>query len=254
MRTTTLHSSPAIVLKWRAYGESDKIVTFLTRDFGKLSGIAKGALRSRRRFVNALEPFTHVQLGFRARASADLSFIESADIVRPARTLSRDLDRYAYSTYVLELIDCMVEGREADAALFELTDEVLWRIDTDPAAPSSDWLRYFETRLLALTGFEPRMDACGRCRRRSAEAPAPFRFNPRDGKLLCGDCADQSGMVVSQPAVRAILGLRSAALGKGPSIETSAATEVRVILQTFIAHHARRPLKSPALLREILGL
>ena len=38
-------------MRSRAYGESDKIVAFLSRDFGKISGIAKGALRSKRRFV-----------------------------------------------------------------------------------------------------------------------------------------------------------------------------------------------------------
>ncbi|MGH7823105.1 MAG: DNA repair protein RecO, partial [Candidatus Binatia bacterium] len=107
------------MLRTRVYGESDKIVTFLTRDFGKLSAIAKGALRSRRRFVNSLEPFTHVRLGFRIRPQSDLAWVESAEIVRPVRNVTRDLDRYAWSTYVLEVLDCMVEGREAEPAVFE---------------------------------------------------------------------------------------------------------------------------------------
>jgi DNA repair protein RecO (recombination protein O) len=45
-----LESTPAIVLRTREYGESDKIVTFLSRTAGKFSGIAKGAKRSQRRF------------------------------------------------------------------------------------------------------------------------------------------------------------------------------------------------------------
>ena len=48
--------TPALVLRGRTHGESDKIVTFLTRDWGKVTGIAKGAKRSQRRFVNVLEP------------------------------------------------------------------------------------------------------------------------------------------------------------------------------------------------------
>ena len=52
-----LHPNVAAVFD---YGESDKIVTFLTRDLGKVTGIAKGAKHSKRRFVNVLEPFTHV--------------------------------------------------------------------------------------------------------------------------------------------------------------------------------------------------
>src|SRR5262249_13900999 len=128
IRTTVSHSSPAVVLRSRAYGESDKIVGFLSRDFGKFSGIAKGALRSKRRFVASLEPFTHVRLGFRIRGQSDLCFVESAEIVRAARKLAFDLDRYAYSTYTVELIDSMVEGREAEPAIFDLTETMLQRI------------------------------------------------------------------------------------------------------------------------------
>jgi DNA repair protein RecO (recombination protein O) len=62
--------TPAIVLRGRPHGESDKIVTFLTKDWGKVTGIAKGAKRSQRRFVNVLEPFTHVQLRFRSSHSS----------------------------------------------------------------------------------------------------------------------------------------------------------------------------------------
>ena len=61
-------TTAAIVLRHRPYGESDKIVSFLTEDFGKLTGIAKGAMRSRQRFVNSLEPFSLVNLRFHDRA------------------------------------------------------------------------------------------------------------------------------------------------------------------------------------------
>ena len=47
-------TSRAVVLRWRSYGESDKIATLLTEDAGKLTGIAKGAKNSRRRFANSL--------------------------------------------------------------------------------------------------------------------------------------------------------------------------------------------------------
>jgi DNA repair protein RecO (recombination protein O) len=250
IRTTVSHSSAAIVLRSRVYGESDKIVGFLSRDFGKISGIAKGALRSKRRFVASLEPFTHVRLGFRSRAQSDLCFIESAEIVRAARRLAFDLDRYAYSTYVVELIDSMVEGREAEPAMFDLTEATLQRIDSSPEVPSPEWLRHFEMRLLALAGLEPRLEHCARCQRLPSEDQG-FHFNPRTGTLLCHACADGSGMAVSSGAVRYLSALRD---GFAAEPTGGSAGEARVLLQTFIAHHARRPLRSPALLREILGM
>jgi DNA repair protein RecO (recombination protein O) len=249
------HSSSAIVLRSRIYGESDKIVTFLTRDLGKVAAIAKGALRSRRRFIASLEPFTHIRLGLRLRPQAELGFVESADIVRAPRNVTRDLDRYAYSTYILEVIDCMVEGREAEPAIFDLTEEMLQTIDVShPQPPSVDWLRYFETRLLGLTGFEPHLDRCARC-----AAPAPisdlrFYFNPRNGNLLCERCSEGSGLGVSAPSIDAILRLRNRPLAEAGPLPPSVAGEIRVLLQTFLSHHLRRPLRSPALLREILGV
>ena len=241
------------MLRTRVYGESDKIVVFLSRDFGKFSAIAKGALRSRRRFMNALEPFTHVRLGFRTRPGADLAWVEWAEIVRPARNVTRDLDRYAYSIYVLEVIDCMVEGREAEPAIFDLTDDLLREIDsTFPATLAHEILRRFEVRLLELTGFSPRLGGCSRCGLGVTATDEAFRFDPLLGTLLCSRCSDGSGMAVSAEAASTIL-----RLGNGselPSLEGSLGAEVRVLLQTVIAHHVRRQLKSPALLRDILGL
>ena len=110
----------AIVLRTRAYAESDKIVTFLSRDWGKLTGIAKGAKRSRRRFVNVLEPFTHVQLRFRPSRSGDLMFILGCELIQAFRRPSADLERFALASYVVELADVMVAGREAGQEMYDL--------------------------------------------------------------------------------------------------------------------------------------
>lgn len=214
-----------------------------------MSGIAKGALKSRRRFVASLEPFTHVQLGFRTRPQSDLCFIEFADIVRSARKLAFDLDRYAYSTYVVELIDSMVEGREAEPVVFDLAEATLARIDGAADFPNPLWLRQFEVKLLALTGLEPRFDLCSRCKRPSAEPGMRFRFNPRTGSLCCEGCGDGSGIAVSDKGIASMLLLQR---GQPAELPASAGGEIRSLLQTFIAHHVRRPLRSPALLREIL--
>lgn len=212
-------------------------------------------MRSRRRFVASLEPFTHVRLSFRMRPHADLCFLESAEIVRAARNVARDLDRYAYSTYVVEVVDCMVEGREAEPAVFDLAEELLGWIDSSfPAPLHPDGLRYFESRLLALTGLEPKLDSCLACARRAGDEAALFRFNPRDGTLACSSCSDGSGIPVSSEAVSSMLSLRRRSLRELPQLGGKSGAEARVLLQSFIMHHARRPLRSPALLRDILGL
>ena len=65
------------VLRSRPYGESDRIVTLITEEHGKITGIAKGAKNSRRRFGGTLEPFLHVRIVFRQRPASELVFLEA---------------------------------------------------------------------------------------------------------------------------------------------------------------------------------
>ena len=109
-------TTPAIVLRARDYAESDRIVTLLTRDQGKIGGIAKGAKASRHRFERKLEPFSHVILHFRRRPHGQLVFItraEAADLEQ--FRIEEDLSRIALGTYMLELTD-MLTAEGGDAA------------------------------------------------------------------------------------------------------------------------------------------
>ena len=60
----------AIVLRTVDYGESDRVVTLLTAERGKLAAFARGARASRRRFGGALEPFTLLAVEARERRGA----------------------------------------------------------------------------------------------------------------------------------------------------------------------------------------
>ena len=86
-------ATPAIVLKTKPYGESDKIVTFLSETHGKITGIAKGAKRSQKRFVNSLEPFSLVKLGFYERPQSSLVFINSSDLLFSFSRIVTGLDK-----------------------------------------------------------------------------------------------------------------------------------------------------------------
>ena len=55
-----MRETEAMVLRSHPLGESDRIVTFLTRSSGKVRGVAKGARRSRRRFGSNLEPLSQM--------------------------------------------------------------------------------------------------------------------------------------------------------------------------------------------------
>jgi DNA repair protein RecO len=175
--------------------------------------------------------------------------------VRAARHAALDLDRYAYSIYVVELIDSMVVGREAEPHVFDLVEEVLALIDSPAkASPTPEWLRHFEVRLLGLSGLEPQLESCGRCGLPASSFRDSLRFNPRTGSLTCAPCSDGAGIRLSMPAATAILGLRRGPAADVAPLPSPLGAEVRVALQTFIQYHLHHPLKSPAILRDLLSL
>jgi DNA repair protein RecO (recombination protein O) len=94
-----------IVLRLIDYAESDRIVSFLTEDFGKLTGIAKGARKSRKRFANALEPFTCLAVVFSKKKSAKMAFIEEAAIVDHYPCIRENLAKTLTAAYFMDLVD-----------------------------------------------------------------------------------------------------------------------------------------------------
>src|SRR5512137_804594 len=125
----TSQKTRAIVLRSLDYGESDRILTFLTDEVGKLKGIAKGARRSRRRFANALEPFSLATILFSRRGSSGLSFIEGSDVINHFAGIRADLDGTLVAAYVAELAEQFsVEGKK-NLPLFELLKDFLGFIE-----------------------------------------------------------------------------------------------------------------------------
>ncbi|MBM4255177.1 MAG: DNA repair protein RecO [Deltaproteobacteria bacterium] len=245
--------TPAIVLRGRAHGESDKIVTFLTRDWGKVTGIAKGAKRSQRRFVNVLEPFTYVQLRFRPIRADELAFIFGCDLLRSFRAPSRDLQRYGFASYLTELIDVMVAGREAGPELFELLLQGLTVLEE--AELPSLFLSAFELLLLVHTGYAPNIEGCQRCGLPLTESDNSLvSFSPSLGGLLCVRCRDTGGATVrlSHDTLQILENPQSTQPTTLLLTQASPQTcrELRAIVTGLLTRHITRPLKSRAFLEQ----
>ncbi len=248
--------TPALVLRSRPHGESDKIVTFLTKDWGKITGIAKGAKRSQRRFVNVLEPFTHVQLRFRPSRpnhANELVFILGCDLLQSFRGPSRDLQRFAIASYCSELIDVMVTGREAGEEIYALLLDSLQGLETTKPI-SSVFLPTFELLLLAHTGYAPYLSDCQQCGRPVEELSSQWVFAPSLGGLLCARCRDRGGatLLLSDETVRLLAVSRNAAITEVLSTIASPRVfkELRALAGGMLSRHLHRPLKSRVFLEQ----
>ncbi len=246
-------STPAIVLRARDYSESDRIVTLLTRDCGKLGGIAKGAKSSRRRFERKLEPLTHLTLFFRRRPHGDLVFITRAEPPPAAAPiLDDDLGKIALASYIAELADALT-GEAADSAdaylMVARAFDALGRSGASAAMRQS-----FELNLLRVAGFGLDFARCRVCGNSPAEAGDAAYFVVARGGVVCARCRAH----VPEGAVR-LSAVNAAAMADlaGAPVEDAArmkdaGVEGALALARFLGSILDRRLRSAALLDSLM--
>ncbi len=241
-------ATPALVLHARSYGESDRIVTLITERHGKITGIAKGAKNSKRRFAGTLEPFVHIRAVFRQRSASELVFLLRCELLEALRTFTRDLDRFAAGSYVLELTDRMVLGRESGGELYRLVRETLTLLDA--GLPCEPLLRAFELHILSASGYAPVLDRCHGCGRSSA-APGAFYLSVDRGGLLCRPCVRPGEVVrpMSSATVRELVRLAGAPLAESPSdVSRATLTEAAAVAERLLGAVTTGPVRSRAFL------
>ncbi len=241
----------AIILRARAYRDSDKIVTFLTRDFGKLTGIAKGAKNSRRRFANCLDPLTRVRVYFRSKPGAGLVFMESCDLLLPATPFAEP-QKFAYGSYLIELADQLTGEAHAVPEVYDLLDGALDALAS--GAATAAFLRAFELHLLHRAGYEPHLESCAGCHRPLAELARVF-LDPVHGSVACESCRsiEQTWVAVGGETVATLDRLKHIALPDAQSLRLPGplGAEAAQFLGRVLSLHLARPLKSVGLIASL---
>lgn len=238
-----VQSALGIVVGGLDYGEADRIVTLLTRERGRLKGIARNAKKSRRRFGAALDLLTKVEVRFVERAGADLARLEGCDVVDAYAGLKEDLGRLTTGSYAAELAREAAPDEERSEALFDLLDAFLRRLARGPFDPGL--VRQFEVRALAVLGWRPELGRCAVC---GAPLPEdrPVAFSPARGGAVCASCGGPREWVLS-PGTRRML--EAALAGQRVAFTPAALEESDGPIAAFVERHLGRRLRS----RELLG-
>jgi DNA repair protein RecO (recombination protein O) len=218
--------SEALVLRVHPLGEADKIVTFLTRDEGKLRGVARSARKSRRRFGSSLELWSRVAVSIFEKEGTDLARVDGCDLLESAYRLQENLETAYLLAYVAEVADLFARERQPEPHFYRLLESLLQSLRA--GLPRTLAARYFETWTLRLHGLLPDPGRCGACQAPLGSAGGIFHSG--GGEILCRRC-------LPRPA-SADLPL------EGEGIE---------ILRTILRHHpvdlAARHFPPPALAR-----
>ena len=183
-----LQKCEGIVIRTNDYGETNKIVTLFTREWGKIGVMARGANKPNSRLAAITLPFTHgfflVQMG------RGLGNLQQGEILSSYKSIKEDIFLTAYASYVAELTDKSTEERKANPFLFELLLQTLAYMN-DGLDPEVLVLIY-EMKMLNVLGLYPVLDQCAVC----GKTEGQFSFSIREGGFLCHRCREKDSVPV----------------------------------------------------------
>jgi DNA repair protein RecO (recombination protein O) len=185
-------TSEAVVLRTWPVHEADLIVSFFTRDYGRMKGVAKSALKSRKRFGGALEPMTVARAWFAERPRQELVRLDQLEIVRSPLSAPVDHLRMAVLSFFAEVIDEALPEHDPQETVFRLLLSVL-----DQTTVEQPWmpLTYFSLWMTRLMGLLPDIGHCTVCG--EALQPAEVWFNSLADGLFCAVHRDGSANALS---------------------------------------------------------
>lgn len=200
-------NTEGIVLKITDYGETSQVVTAFTRDYGRLSGIAKGAKRLHKGVPRALDMLNRMELVFLRKPPGQLHVFTDWTVVENFLRLRQNLDTLYNGLLVAELLLDLTEESTESIELYALALDTLRLLGA--GGDSFVVISHFEVKLLTLLGYMPEVTKCVVC---GGALAAKARFSPREGGALCTACpaAENSCQEVSSGALASLATLARA--------------------------------------------
>src|SRR5215813_2665649 len=178
--------SEALVLRTYPLKEAELVVSFLTRDQGKLRGVAKRARRPKSAFGAGLERLSHVRLAYFQRENRELVNLDSCELIRSQFGLVSDYRAGVALDYFAEVAEQLLPAAEPGEKFFRL----LLAVIADLRPP--DVFRavtYFSLWAVRLSGWLPELDVCLGCGVVLDETDRAYFGRGRSG-LACRNCRD----------------------------------------------------------------
>lgn len=231
--------------------ETSLMLTFFTKDFGKIKGLMKGVRGVRAPHGSScFELFALDEVVFYDRARSDIFTISQCDLKDYFFPLRNSLERLAYAAYFIELLDSVTALSDKSEEIFMLLLNSLEFLQKDASARRV--ARVFEIKLLGLLGIMPNLGACLLCGEKQL---AVSRFSLRHGGMICGACSgqDTASYPILPGTVRFIEHVRDSSFQQVWRIKVSqrVGKDLESLLRRFLRFHIERRLKTLDFLRSI---
>lgn len=197
----SLEKTTAIVLRVVEFSETSCIVTMMTREYGKITVMAKGARRPKSPFEAALDVLSVCRIVFIKKHAATMDLLTEAKLERRFRAAASSLDRLYAGYYVAELLKLLTDDADPHPDLFDLAIRTIDTVDTkkmetNGAQSVDEVVLNFELAALRCLGHLPMLTRCVSCGKEKTTLNR-VNFGMNSGGILCQTCRPGERNVIS---------------------------------------------------------
>lgn len=243
-----LRDTEAIILRSYPLGEADRLVSFYSRQLGRMRGVAAGAKRTKSKFGGALEPLTYVRMWFAEKETRDLVRITQCEVLESSLATHGDYECSVALGLLAEVTETVQPERESSDPVFRLL--LLATREIERTRKPQLAILYFCLWSVRLAGWLPQFGAaCGKCRR-PIVAGASAYASAVHPVLLCSNCRLPGMRVLSAESVSGAQKMLQVKLEELPPGEWPAGQgrDLLNFLLDTIEHQIERKLKTRTLL------
>jgi DNA repair protein RecO (recombination protein O) len=241
---TAPEKANALVLKVIEFSETSAIATLFTREFGRISGMAKGARRPKGPFEHALDLLGQCRIVFLRKSSGALDLLTEAKLERRFRPRGRDLASLYAGYYVAELLLELTHDYDPYPELYDQAVETLARLAGGQAVAAT--VLRFELAALRALGHVPALSQCAECGAAITTTPR-VSFGLLAGGVLCENCrvGKRKLVSVSRGVIEVMARFAEQEIDSTTEMELPPALrgELRGVMNSYLAHLVGHRLK-----------
>ena len=228
----------AITIRLTDFSETSQVAWFYTRQFGRLSALAKGARRQRNNFEGRLDLLCHNEIVFIRKPRTALHILTECKLLDRFLGLRDDVSRLYGALYAAELVREMTAAEDPQPEIFELLLSTVRALGSGEDLDLT--LLILEARLLALAGYAPQLSACAACA--TDDLPkSTVNYSPALGGVLCRRCRERDSKSVGVPrsalSVLERLASGSGTRGTGLPLPGKMLGVLRKLMKATFTHH-----------------
>ncbi|MBN2356200.1 DNA repair protein RecO [candidate division KSB1 bacterium] len=233
-----LCKTEAIILRSRKQGETSKLLSVYTPDFGRLSIMAKGARGIKSHYGGVLEPLNHIAMVIYKKEGREIQYLSQADLFHGFPDIHSQLGKMALVAIACEIVERHEITGHSNPALFRLLLRFL--LVTEASSQGlRNILRAFQLQYIELAGFKPEFRRCQQCGQDKSDEDVHFDFS--NGGYRCHSCLGGNSIAanLSSAALKYLMFLSQAPLEKSAAHSPRAALgrELDWFILNYLRYH-----------------